>query len=102
MTQISPETWCERLQGKLMAGLEAAFALIETATDPAILKKAREKARLIGQMATTARQIVLMVPPRRAPSLAAALSAPQVAPEAPEPRPERAIDRLKGGRRGRL
>ncbi|MBU4434942.1 MAG: hypothetical protein KKC14_11065 [Alphaproteobacteria bacterium] len=102
MTQISPDTWCERLQGKLMAGLEAAWALIERADDPALIKKVREKARLIGQMAATARQIVLMVPPRRPVSVLAAGAASIPVPEASEPRPERGIDRLKGGRRGRL
>ena len=102
MTQISPDTWCERLQGKLMAGLEAAWALIEKTDDPVVLRKAREKARACGVMAATARRIVLMTGPRRPASVAVAPSgAPFEVVDAP-PAPVRGIDRLKGGRRGRL
>ena len=82
----------------MMAGLEAAWALAENTDDPVVLKKAREKARLCGQMAVTARRIVLMVPKRPVSPPAAGVPAGV----ADEPRPERGIDRLKGGRRGRL
>lgn len=106
MTNISPETWCERLQAKMMAGLEAAWALIENNDDPVVVRKAREKARVCGAMAATARRIVLMTGPRRAPNASIGPSTaplePHFAPQGDAPRPERGIDRLKGGRRGRL
>jgi hypothetical protein len=105
MTQISPETWCERLQAKMMAGLEAAWALIENNDDPVVVRKAREKARVCGAMAATARRIVLMTGPRRAPNPSMGppmATEPSFAPQGDAPRPERGIDRLKGGRRGRL
>jgi len=63
MTQISPDTWCERFQAKLMAGLEAAWAMIEDTDDPVVLRKATAKARACGTMASTARKIVLMTGP---------------------------------------
>jgi hypothetical protein len=102
MTQISPETWCERLQAKMMAGLEAAWALIENNDDPVVVRKAREKARVCGAMAATARRIVLMTGPRRTVSVSMAQPVLADGPESASPRPERGIDRLKGGRRGRL
>ena len=102
MTQISPDTWCERFQAKLMAGLEAAWALIENTDDPVVLRKASVKARACGTMASTARKIVLMTGPRRPANVSAAQSEPEPDSDDAPPRVERGIDRLKGGRRGRL
>lgn len=99
MTQASTQDWCDGLQAKLMATLDAVWASIEATDDPAVIRKAREKARVCGVMAATVRKIAAMVPARKA--------APMVPspPDVPEPaaRPARAIDRLKGGRpRSRL
>ena len=102
MTQISPNTWCERFQAKLMGGLEAAWAMIENTDDPVVLRKARAKASACGTMAATARKIVLMTGPRRPVTVSVAQPGPTSdAIDAP-PAPMRGIDRLKGGRRGRL
>jgi hypothetical protein len=99
---LSPAAWCESFQLKVMAALEAAWATIETSNDAAVLKLAREKARVCGVMAATARRVVAMVPPPR-PAARPAGGLPAIAAEpAPAERPVRAIDRLKGGRRGRL
>jgi hypothetical protein len=102
MTQISPDTWCERFQSKLMAGLEAAWGLIENTDDPVVLRKASAKARACGTMASTARKIVLMTGPRRPANVSAAQPEPEPDSDDAPPRVERGIDRLKGGRRGRL
>jgi hypothetical protein len=102
MTQISAERWCEDTQGKLMAMLDTVWASIETTDDPVVIRKAREKARVCGVMAATVRKIAAMVPARK---VAAIPPAPTAVPSAafePEARPARALDRLKGGRRGRL
>lgn len=98
MTQISAQNWCEGTQAKLMAMLDAVWASIESTDDPVVIRKAREKARVCGVMAATARKIAAMVPARKP---AAATPFPSAASE-PEARPARALDRLKGGRRGRL
>lgn len=98
MTQTSAQRWCEATQTRLMATLDAVWASIETTDDPVLIRKAREKARVCGVLAATARKIATMVP---APRPSAALPGPSDAIE-PEDRPARALDRLKGGRRGRL
>ncbi len=102
MTQISPDAWRQRLQDKLMAGLDAAYALIETSDDPARVKQAREKARLIGQLAAAARRVARLSPPKRPTNAPDTAPSPESPAEPPAQRPARAIDRLKGGRRGRL
>jgi hypothetical protein len=103
MTQ-SP-TWCERLQAKLMAALDAAWATIEGSNDPDLIRKARDKARVCGDMAAQARKIAAMVPAPKPARAGQGLAAPFAAPVsdgAVERRPARALDRLKGGGRGRL
>lgn len=85
-----------------MAGLEAAWALADESDDPVVLRKAREKARICGVMAATARRIVLMTGPRRPLVAAVGHSGHEPEPQEAAPRVERGIDRLKGGRRGRL
>lgn len=99
MTQASVQTWSDRIQAKLMAALDAAWAIIDTSDNPAEVRIAREKARVCGELALAARKIAGMTGTRR-PAPAGFPIPPS--PDAPEPRPARAIDRLKGGRRGRL
>ncbi|MBO9543849.1 hypothetical protein [Caulobacter sp.] len=99
MTKTSAETWCEDTQAKLMAMLDAVWASIEASDDPVLIRKAREKARVCGVMAATARKIAAMVPARK--PAAGPLPAFAETPEPPPHKP-RALDRLKGGRRGRL
>lgn len=82
-----------------MATLDAVWTAIETTDDPVLIRKAREKARVCGVMAATVRKIAAMVPGRK--PAAGPLPAFAEAPEPPPHKP-RALDRLKGGRRGRL
>ena len=112
MTQTNIPAWCQALQAKLMAALDAAWAILEHSDDPAAIRRARDKAKACGELAAVARKVALIVPMgRTAPALAAAtpglgafapadtVLAP-VAAQAEHTR--RALDKLKGGRRGRL
>ncbi len=101
MTQCSAQTWCDRVQAKLMAMLDAVWTTIETSDDPVLVRKAREKARACGVLAATARKIAAMSGSRKPVAPPTGPAAPPRRPE-PDARPARAIDRLKGGRRGRL
>ena len=131
MTQAQDiPTWCLNFQLKLMAALDAAWKSIETTHDLAAIRQARDKVKAIGDLAAMARKVALITPRDRAKpastmvdAVAAGLHAAQgVAnlsamvmdtrrpPVAPEPAPvaaqaehaRRALDKLKGGRRGRL
>jgi hypothetical protein len=99
-----------------MAALDAAWAILEHSQDPAEIRRARDKAKAIGDLAAMARKVALIVPTARAapaaapsslsaaiaPTLAEAL-APVAAPMAAQAEhARRALDKLKGGRRGRL
>ena len=118
--------WCLTFQLKLMAALDAAWATLEHSHDPAEIRRARDKAKAVGDLAAMARKVALMIPtPRGKPKLAetaaaglhaaqgianvremmAAMTptAPAAAPVAAQVEPaRRALDKLKGGRRGRL
>lgn len=98
MTQSSAQTWCNGLQARLMAALDAIWASIEATDDPALIRRARDKAKACGEIAAMARKVAAMIPMRKPapafPGLPAGFD--------PEPPPARALDRLKGGRRGRL
>ncbi len=61
----SPRQWCDEMQAKLMAALDEAWRIGESSDDPAIQARARDKARLCGQMAATARKIAAMSPPEK-------------------------------------
>lgn len=128
MTQAQDiPTWCVHFQFKLAAALDAIWKSIETSSDPAALREARDKARAIGDIAAMARKVALVNPagrpkPPRDPLTAAVTSglaatqgvanlsamvmdsqlaaAAPVAAQAEHAR--RALDKLKGGRRGRL
>ena len=124
MTQTDIPTWCLTLQLKLMAALDAAWAILDASNDPAALRQARDKAKACGEIAAMARKVALMTPSGRAKppkdgmmfdAAAAGLttaqglanlsamvtsSAAPVAAQAEHAR--RALDKLKGGRRGRL
>lgn len=109
MTQTTFETWCARIQAKLMAAIDAAWAMIEASDDPAVLRKARDKVKACGEMAANVRKIAAMSGQRRpAPraaagsALDAALAAVATATPASDPPTERRLDRVKGGGRGRL
>jgi hypothetical protein len=125
MTQTQTHTpapsiaWSQALQAKLMAALDAAWAILERSHDPAEIRKVRDKAKAIGDLAAMARKVALIVPiPRAAPAAALTLAAkiapaladalapvavPMAAPMAAQAEhARRALDKLKGGRRGRL
>lgn len=115
MTQTDIPTWCFTFQQKLMDALDAAWAILERSDDPAEIRAARDKAKAVGDLAAMARKVALIVPAARSrvspPSMldaaAAHLHAAQSVADVgtmvrtPNPAP-RAIDKLKGGRRGRL
>ncbi|MDR6531811.1 hypothetical protein J2800_002564 [Caulobacter rhizosphaerae] len=106
--------WSQALQAKLMAALDAAWAILEHSQDPAEIRRARDKAKAIGDLAAMARKVAQMIPTARKPPvdvLAAGLAAVQggadlgvmAAPLAAQAEhARRALDKLKGGRRGRL
>ena len=132
MTQTDIPTWCLTFQLKLMAALDAAWAILDASDDPAEIRRARDKAKAVGELAAMARKVALIVPtargkPQLAEAAAAGLHATQglanvremmaamslsaaVPPTAPVAAPvaaqaehaRRALDKLKGGRRGRL
>ena len=99
MTQTDPKTWCERVQIRLMAVIDAMWESIEHSDDPAVLHRAREKIKVCGVLAATARKVMAIRPepkPARGPL-------PDLMAEAAGEVPSgRTLDRLKGGRRGRL
>lgn len=129
MTQTDIPTWCLNFQLKLMAALDAAWKSIEASTDPAAIRQARDKAKAIGDLAAMARKVALIVPTARGkppgPTMTDAVAAhlhatqgvadlsamlmdarrptvPAPAPAAQAEHARRALDKLKGGRRGRL
>jgi hypothetical protein len=60
MTQPSLSAWCETLQLKLMAALDAVWATLETSDDPVAIRKARDKAKACGELAAVARKVAAM------------------------------------------
>ncbi len=60
-----PSAWRADIQARLMAAIDAAWALAEHSDDPAVIAKAREKAKLCGQIAATARKVAAMTPAER-------------------------------------
>jgi hypothetical protein len=126
MTQTDIPTWLVTLQAKLLAALDAAWTIVDRGDDPAAVRQALDKAKAIGQLAAVARKVGLITPRGRKPLLDAVttgLHATQAvadlgvmirAPASPATGPvaapvaaqaehaRRALDKLKGGRRGRL
>ena len=98
MTQISIIPWSQALQAKLMAAIDAAWKTIEDSDNPLAVRKARDKAKACGEIAAVVRKIVTMAGLKPV-APAAAFTDPAAAQTEPAPR---ALDRLKGGRRGRL
>jgi hypothetical protein len=64
---LTPSAWCAQVQAKLMAALDAAWAVVDTSDDPVEIAKARAKARVCGQLASDARKIATMVPQPKTP-----------------------------------
>ncbi len=104
MTQSSVQTWCDRVQAKLMATLDATWDVIATSNDPAEIRRARDKAKACGELAATVRKVAAITPRPRPQRPAPGFPPPAFEPdEALETdRPPRKLDRLKGGGRGRL
>lgn len=69
----SPSAWCADLQVKLMAALDAAWVLAETSDDPAVIARARDKARLCGHMAAEARKVAALTPQAKPRQLSATI-----------------------------
>jgi hypothetical protein len=117
MTQTDIPTWCLNFQLELMAALDAAWKSIQASTDPAAIRQARDRAKAIGDLAAMARKVALITPRDRAkpagPTLTDAVAAHLAAtqgvanvnampPASQVEHARRALDKLKGGRRGRL
>lgn len=103
MTQDQAQTWCDRLQAKLMAALDAAWETIATSDDPDQIKRARDKAKACGEFAAQARKIAAISPKPTPARPSGGLSlASAMLESAPRDQPVRKLDRLKGGARGRL
>jgi hypothetical protein len=116
MTQTNIPAWCQALQAKLMAALDAAWAILEHSDDPAEIRRARDKAKAVGDLAAVACKVALIVPVARAAPAGAVASAAAASPLATDPglsaalapvaaqaeHARRALEKLKGGRRGRL
>jgi uncharacterized protein (UPF0371 family) len=116
MTQTDIPTWLVHLQAKLVTALEAVWAIVDGDDDPPAVRQALDKAKAIGQLAAVARKVGLITPSGRKPlmdavtkglhatqaiaDLGVMVHAPAVAAQAEPAR--RALDKLKGGRRGRL
>lgn len=84
-----------------MAALDAAWETIATSDDPDLVRKARDKAKAVGELAAMARKVAAMTPrprPTRPPGGFPPLNPPIEAAE----QPPRKLGRLKGGGRGRL
>ena len=125
MTQTDIPTWLVTLQFKFVTALDAAWKVVDGDHDAATIRRALDKAKAIGQLAMIARKVGLITPSGRKPLMNAAtaglLATKSVAdvgnmlrdltpPAADPPAPvaaqaehaRRALDKLKGGRRGRL
>ncbi|MEJ2818395.1 hypothetical protein [Caulobacter sp. CCG-8] len=113
---LSPAiAWRQALQTKLMDALDAAWAIIERSVDPTEIRQALDRAKAIGAIAVMGRKVALLEPtPRAAPAKAVkatadlsleplnAALAPVAAPMAAQAEhTRRALEKLKGGRRGR-
>jgi len=113
---LSPAiAWRQALQTKLMDALDAAWAIIERSVDPAEIREALDRAKAIGAIAVMGRKVALLEPtPRTTPAKAVkatadlsleplnAALAPVAAPMAAQAEhTRRALEKLKGGRRGR-
>ena len=123
MTQTDIPAWLVNLQAKLVTALEAAWTILDRGDDLAAVRQALDKTRAIGQLAAVARKVGLITPSGRKPLMDAVTAglhatqavagltamvhapaaAPAVAPVAAQAEhSRRALDKLKGGRRGRL
>ncbi|MGR4864415.1 hypothetical protein [Caulobacter sp. LARHSG274] len=117
MTQSSFPAWCETLQVKLMAALDAVWAILETSDDPAEIRNARDKAKACGELAAVVRKVATMTGQARSkpaaeapePALAVPATAPATAPAAAVAQVSaqvehavRALEKLKGRRRMRF
>jgi len=115
MTQAQTQTpapslaWSQALQAKLMAALDAAWAILEHSDDPAEIRRARDKAKAVGDLAAVARKVALIVPVARAVKASAPSPAWEIPAEAAlapivsqAEHAIRALEKLKGGRRGRM
>ncbi|MBO9708189.1 MAG: hypothetical protein J7521_08255 [Caulobacter sp.] len=95
MNKTDITAWGQALQAKLMAALDAAWAIFEASDDPEPLRRASERVRFCGQLAAMARKVALMTPPPRARPALAGGGEPAAAQAEPA---RRALDRLKSGR----
>jgi len=102
MTQLTFPAWCETLQAKLMAAIDAAWATIDGSDDPVAIRQARDKAKACGELAAVARKVAALAglgqpKPARAATAVAPASPAAVAAQAEHAL--RALEQLKNSRR---
>jgi hypothetical protein len=124
MTQTDIPAWLLELQFKMITALDAAWKVVDGGGDSDDVREALDKAKAIGQLAMIARKVGMIIPSGRKPLMDAATAGllatksvadvgnmirdlmPPTAPVAPvaaqAEHARRALDKLKGGRRGRL
>jgi hypothetical protein len=99
MTQTTIPAWCETLQAKLMAAIDAAWATIESSDDPVAIRQARDKAKAIGELAAVARKVAALVGFGRPKPVPAAALADPASVMAQAEHALRALEQLKARRR---
>jgi hypothetical protein len=102
MTQTDIPAWCETLQAKLMAALDAVWAILDSSDDPAEIRKARDKAKACGELAAVARKVVAMAGlarPKGAAQTAPGVTAPTLPLPTQAEHALRALEKLKASRR---
>jgi hypothetical protein len=99
MTQTTIPAWCETLQAKLMAAIDAAWATIESSDDPVAIRQARDKAKAVGELATVARKVAALVGLGRPKPIAAGALADPAATLTQAEHALRALEQLKARRR---
>lgn len=57
MTHTTSETRWARMRAKLVAAIDAAWAMVEASDDPAVLRKARDRVKVCGELASNVRKI---------------------------------------------
>jgi hypothetical protein len=66
LAQTPAARWSQALQIQLMAALDTLWTILDRSDDPAEIRRARDKAKAIGDLAAMARKVAQIVPVPRA------------------------------------